>query len=100
MTRKEYLLGLAAEEALEVAHRVHKALRFGLKEIQPGQSKNNADRVMEEYADLICVMTKLQEESILPTEEVLNWFPEHLEKKEAKIEKYMEYSTKQGIING
>ena len=100
MTRKEYLLGLAAEEALEVAHRVHKALRFSLEEIQPHQTKTNAERIMEEYADLICVMTKLQELEILPSEDMLSWMPDHILNKEEKIEKYMNYSTKLGIING
>lgn len=100
MTRKEYLLGLLAEEALEVAHRVHKGLRFGLEETQPHHTRNNKERIMEEYADLICVMELLQEEEILPLAIDLNWIDDHMDKKEAKIEKYLDYSTKQGIING
>lgn len=105
MTKKEYLLGLLAEESLEVAHRVHKALRFGLEETQPGYTRNNKDRIMEELTDLFTVISVLAEEGILPDGEELasekyEWLNEHEDKKEEKIKKYLDYSTKQGIING
>lgn len=52
MTREEHLLTIAAEECVEVAQRLTKALRFGLEEVQPGQTQTNRERIYHEYWQL------------------------------------------------
>lgn len=65
MDRTDLLLTSLAEESVEVAQRVTKALRFGLDDIQPGQQKTNRERIMEEVHDLRGVLRKLGEEGVL-----------------------------------
>ena len=55
MDHTQYLLVCLAEECAEVSHRAMKALRFGLDEIQPGQTLTNRERLVEELHDLISV---------------------------------------------
>ncbi len=65
MTRQEHLLVIAMEECEEVAHRIAKALRFGMDQVQqdtddhPEQNPNrlsNRDRIIAEYFDLRAVL--------------------------------------------
>ena len=56
MTRTDHLLTIVAEEAVEVAQRATKALRFGLTEVQEGHDANNADRLLRELNDLAAVV--------------------------------------------
>jgi len=55
MTRKEHLLTILAEECAEIAKCASKALRFGLHDKEPGQEFINADRISQEYGDLLGV---------------------------------------------
>ena len=55
MVRREHLLTCLAEECTEVGQRVTKALRFGLAEVQAGQTLTNRQRIAEEYRDLVAV---------------------------------------------
>ncbi len=57
MTEAEHLMTIAAEECAEVAHRISKALRFGMDEIQSDTTANpdrltNRDRILHEYWQL------------------------------------------------
>ena len=95
MNRSEYLLTCLAEECAEAAQRVSKALRFGLREVQPGQPLTNDDRICDELRDLIAVA------HILHSEGVIGWFmPESLDvtSKRDKIERFMAISREQGCI--
>jgi hypothetical protein len=65
MNRSEYLLVQAASECNEVAHRITKALHFGLDECQPGQEESNAQRIISEFIDLVAVMDMLDEAGLL-----------------------------------
>lgn len=56
MTRQEQLLLIAMEECVEVAHRLSKALRFGMEEVQPGQPLTNSQRIYDEYYQLRAVL--------------------------------------------
>ena len=91
MNEKEYLMIQAASECMEVAHRITKALHFGLNEIQPGQEMTNDERVVEEYIDLLASMQKLQKLDIfsMPSEIVVNGA---IAKKQEKIDKFMGYA--------
>lgn len=94
MTRKEILLTILAEECVETAQRVSKALRFTLDEIQPDQNQTNAQRIVYEFNDIVAMMEILKEEGIIDT--VIDI--EAIEKKKAKVAKYLEYSYKMGTI--
>lgn len=59
------LLTVLAEEANEVGQRVCKALRFGLREIQPGQPHDNAFRIGLEIGDLLEVVNFLVEAKVI-----------------------------------
>ncbi len=53
------LLTILAEECCEVAVRVSKSLRFGLKDVQPGQELNNAQRLAREVGDVQEIVRRL-----------------------------------------
>lgn len=99
MNKAQYLLTQLAEECAEVAQLASKAIRFGTEEVQPDKADqlNNADRIMEEFHDLIAVMEFLHKEGILPA-----WSEEraqaHKQAKLLKIVRYMVYSKQQGIL--
>lgn len=94
MNRKEHLLSIVAEECGEVAQRATKAMRFGLKEIQPGHTQTNAVRLMGEFADLIGVIEMLQAEGHLPP--VPEGGPEA---KKKQVEHYLKYSKSLGLLD-
>lgn len=97
MTREEHLLAILAEESVEVAQRCTKALRFGLHEIQTGQTLTNAQRLMGEYADLLAILEMLQEEGHLHRSTNLT---ELKVAKKLKIEGYLSYSRELGTLVG
>lgn len=89
MTREEHLLTIAIEECNEVAQRLSKALRFGLSEVQPGQSYANDYRVIVEYNDLIAVLRMLNLE-------VRD--PRLIAMKREKVEHFLSYSVDCGTL--
>jgi NTP pyrophosphatase (non-canonical NTP hydrolase) len=97
MTRADHLLWILAEECAEVAQRASKAARFGLSEVQPGQEKTNAERIMEEYADLYAVVEMLINERLVPFERIKLF--QGMEAKKAKVEKFLAYSQKCGTLS-
>jgi len=100
MTRQDHLLTIAAEECMETAQRITKALRFGMDEVQPGQEMNNAERIMQEYADLLCILGRIAKEdktfhaAFNDVEQVGKWMSE----KWKKVEHFLEYSAQQGRL--
>lgn len=100
MKRAEYLLSVLGEEGSEVAHRVSKALRFGVDEVQPGQPDTNGERIRFEVYDVIAsYLIAAAENDDLP--------PLHLDRdiisqitatKRAKIERFMAISRAQGVL--
>lgn len=96
MNRSQHFLWILAEECAEVAQRASKASRFSLDEIQEGQTLNNAERIMVEYADLVATMEKLLEEGVVTYP---NNFQEMIERKKDRIEKFLLLSAKQGTLD-
>jgi len=94
MQRKELLLVILMEECDETSQRASKAIRFGLNEIQPEQPQTNAQRLIYEFNDIVGVMEFLQEEGLI--EKVID--REAIEKKKAKLKKYLKYSEEIGAI--
>lgn len=95
MTKKELLLTVLSEECVETAQRVSKAIRFGLNEIQEGQSLNNSERLIYEFNDILAMMEILKEEGLINN--VID--REAIEKKKIKVKKYLDYSIKLGTVS-
>lgn len=94
MTKTEMLLTILAEECVETAQRVSKAIRFTLDEVQPEQELTNAERIIYEFNDIVTMMEILAEEGVFDI--VID--RKAIEKKKLKVEKYLNYSLKLGTI--
>jgi len=91
MNRTDHLLTILDEECHEVGQRTTKALRFGLDEVQEGQSMTNAERIMVEMADLIAVYDMLE----------LPWpGDDRIAAKKERVEHFLEYSKSIGRLDG
>ena len=95
MNRTEHILTCAAEECAEVAQRITKALRFGLAEVQPGQTLTNAERICVETKDLIALLIGLYDGKHIPMFEPTNV---EVATKLAKVERFMVYARTQGAL--
>lgn len=101
MKRAEHLLTIAVEEAVEIAHRGCKILRFGPTEVQPGQSLNNSERFMEEFVQLSAVVGMLNEEGVLAAPAQQKGDLEiqlMVDDKKTRIERYLAYSEECGTL--
>jgi len=97
MNEQQFLFTMAAEEAVEVAHRAHKAVRFTASEIQPGQHLTNADRLVVEYIELTAIMKMLEAKGHLqlPPDSVVDKI---MVDKEARVEQFAKLSRMLGQI--
>lgn len=95
MNRTEHLLSCLSEECSEVSHRVSKALRFGLDEIQENQKLSNRERIHYEVTDLLAVLVILSEERIIDFTQI-----EHnaIYAKMRKIERWMKHAEENGSL--
>lgn len=98
MKIREALLSKMEEEALELAHRISKALHFGLHEVQDGQPFTNVARINQEFNDLLATEQFLvdflgKEVPIFQADTMM------IRAKKEKLVKYLMYSAKQGIID-
>lgn len=99
MNRAEHILTCVGEEGNEVAHRICKAMRFGLFERQPGQFDDNGERVRLEVYDLIGAYIFAAEEGLLPPLHLDPDIVAHVSAtKRAKIEKFMAIAIEQGAL--
>jgi NTP pyrophosphatase (non-canonical NTP hydrolase) len=94
MNRTEHLLTCLAEECAEVAHRVSKALRFGLDDIQPGQELTNAQQIAQEFHDLLAVIEMLEAAGELERPRDMH----AIDRKKNKVLAYMEYAEQRGTL--
>ena len=95
MTRLEHLLTIVSEECNEVAQRASKALRFGIHEVQPGQTANNLERLRLELADLFAIIEMVEDETGF---ELYGGTGSEIEAKKKKVEKFLELSRKEGTL--
>ena len=95
MNRLEHLLTILGEECNEVAVRCSKAKRFGLLEVQPGQTLTNAQRIMAEVQDVYAALEMLSQMGALDT---MADFPA-IDQKIDKVEKFLLYSRECGTLD-
>ena len=93
MSRNQALLLRVMEECCEVGQRCSKAMNFGINEVQSGQAKDNAERIRDEFADIMGVYKMLADEGILlwPTQE-------QIDAKAPRVEKYLQLSRERGMV--
>ena len=99
MNTQEHLLTVVMEECAELAQRCSKALRFGMNEKQPEQRYTNAERIKEEYIDLIgAIHTLSGAVPDFPFDSVAMSGSGGVTEKTAKIHRYMEYARECGTL--
>jgi hypothetical protein len=98
MTRVQYLLVKIAEEAAEVAQRATKAVRFGLGEVQPGQSLDNSQRLRAEMLDLRAAVQALDDATSGAFGFTVEPDDDQITARLARIEKYLAYSVMRGQV--
>lgn len=102
MTETEHLLDCITEECAEIIQRVSKALRFGLREVQPGQDLTNEQRIVAEFHDLRGVLEMLHARGLLlATDDGL--LANHdqrdaINAKKHKVRKFLDYSRSLGTL--
>ena len=96
MNRQEHLLSIVAEECVEVAQRVSKALRFGIEEVQPGQDLTNRERILYEFADLCGAMELAGDGAKI--EDIIVHLRPLIDAKKEKVEKFLRYSEQVGTL--
>lgn len=84
-----------AEECMEIAQRCSKAARFGIDEKEPGQNLDNITRINSEYCDFLGITELASELNLFD----INVNREQIDKKKAKILKYMQYSKERGQLH-
>lgn len=97
MNSVEHLLTCLAEEGVEIAKDVSKALRFGLddRNVLNPDGPTNRERLVDELNDLMAAVDILVERRILP----LGWLdPDKKWKKKAKVVKFMDYAVSKGAL--
>jgi NTP pyrophosphatase (non-canonical NTP hydrolase) len=95
----ENLLLSVIEECDEISQRACKTGRFGMKEIQPGQALNNAQRLRDELCDLAAVVEMIEESGDLPRIAPAQ-LRAKIEAKKKKVLQYMELSRRCGTLTG
>lgn len=95
MNRKEHLLTILSEECMEIAKEVSKGLRFGLEDHHPSQTGTNAQKINDEFNDLMAVIEMLNDEGYLKVKLDGN----KMNTKKERVEKYLLYSKEHGTLN-
>jgi hypothetical protein len=81
------LLTILIEECNEVGIRASKMKRFGVNEVQPGQSYSNKRRLGLELGDLYCMVQILQEDhNCIDRDDIL----EGMDAKRVKLQKFLQ----------
>lgn len=92
MNETQYLLVKLGEEAAEIAQATGKALIFGLDDEYKGET--NRESIVKEINDLLAIVVMLENRSVI--EGIGN--QQAINNKIEKVELYMDYSEKCGIL--
>ena len=95
MDKKQYLLLVLSEEAVEVSHSAHKVLRFTEHDSHTIGGPTNIEKLETEYNDLLATVEALKEECGF----VINADPDKIARKRQRIRDYFDYSVKLGVVN-
>ena len=98
MNKQEYLLTRLIEECAEVIKAATKIQNYGLRDVNPENPvKPNKSLLEDELVDLMTVMNMLQIEAViaLPGDHDME---NAMERKEAKVKKWMVYSKEKGCL--
>ena len=68
--RERELLVILMEECAEVQQRAAKLIRFGRDEVQPGQPLSNAERLADEYGDMLALLDACVAAGLVPLSRV------------------------------
>ena len=91
----EHLLTCTAEEGCEIGQAGHKALRFGLEDINPKTGKSNRLELVAEVNDLMGALELLQENGV----ELPGLFDrDAIEAKKARVLYWLEHSKSVGTL--
>lgn len=96
MNLEQFLLICLIEECAEVAQRATKALRFGTKEVQPGQYLDNFQRLSDELNDLLTVMDLMIEHD---KTDAIRIDQAAQNAKAIKLLRFAAYSVQQGTLD-
>ncbi len=99
MNANEHLLTTLAEECAEVAKDVSKALRFGVNDTGPGGCMTNEECIVSEIIDVLAMVEMLQEARVI-TMPSMSEIQRRMDRKKAKVMKFMEYARQQGALDG
>lgn len=100
INKEKYLLVKIQEECAEVSQRAAKAIRFGLKETQKGQDKNNLERLKDEILDLLAAFMVFEVEAgIILHDLEFDIYQDVMRLKIERINKYMDYSREIGELD-
>lgn len=95
MNLLEHLLTCTAEEGGEVSQAAHKALRFGLDDINPKTQRTNRADIVAEFNDLVGVLELLQEQGV----ELPGLFDrEAIESKKQRVRHWLGHSAVVGTL--
>ena len=95
MNRKEYLLACLSEECGEVVQVIGKAQRFGVLDIFPRGGETNWLKLRNEVHDIIAVYEMYCEDH----EQKLHIYRELILAKKLRVEHFMGYSKKEGLLD-
>jgi hypothetical protein len=95
MNRQEYLIVKLIEESAEVIQRATKILTFGKDEVQPEQEKDNSERLVAEFNDMLAVLEMVIESGV-ELRRIAD--PIALSKKKTRVEEFMKLSRAQGCL--
>ncbi len=100
MTRTEHLWLKLMEECAEVQHRTSKLLQFGpMENGEHGEYETNIQRLRDEVNDILSVLTLLEMAGALPYASPAD-LEEAFTEKRAKIEYFLRYSERLGMVSG
>lgn len=78
-----------------MAHRISKALRFGMTDTMPGQFRTNEDWLLDEFNELVGMMQMLREEGIIK-KAIFN--QQTSDDKKERVERFLKYSQEMGTL--
>lgn len=97
MTYEQYLMSKLAEEATELAQRALKLQQYGAQEREVGTDRTNADRLRDEWIDVLATIRMAKEAGTLTMPDTAE-VDAAIARKVAKINRYLALSRDLGQV--